>query len=185
MVAPGMVIKNKTIVICAVLLLLPLIGYRAGRLAGGRMLAGIVMRESSFPLLISRPVTQFYDLYVLINSGNPFSRISGYYLLLDNNMIDEVFLLERYRKEELFAIRRTILWILGFSQDAGVVLRDYAALYNESDEPMKKEILALMKRKDRDYYRAFVRDGRVDKKLLPRESPEYNDYPPMPGPRSR
>ena len=174
-----MVIKNKIVSICAIGLVLAIIGYQAGRLAGGRMLAGILMKESSFPFLLSKPVSQFYNMYVLLNSGNPFNRISGYYSLLDNNMIDEEFLLDRYRKEELFAIKRTIVWILGFSRDTGMVLRDYAALFKEADEPMKKAILELMKRKDRAYYLGFVRDNRIDKRLEPREGREYNDYPPV------
>ncbi len=172
-----MVIKNKIVMICAICVMLTVIGYRVGRLAGGRMLADILMKESSLPLLLSRPVSQFYDMYVLINSGNPFSRISGYYSLMDNNMIDEQFLLDRYRKEEIFAIRRTILWVLGFSHDTGMVMRDYAALFKEADEPMKKEILALMKRKDRAFYAKFVRNNRINEKMMPREGREYNDYP--------
>src|SRR4030067_1437562 len=68
-------------------ILLPVLlvfGYWSGRVIGTRFLLNLLSSDSLFPLLISRPVDQFYEIALLLNSRNPYSRLSGYYSLLDN-----------------------------------------------------------------------------------------------------
>jgi hypothetical protein len=141
-------------------------GIIMGRFIGNRFVASMVLKNSTLPLLFTRPVNQFYDMYVLMNSGNPYSRLSGYYSLIDNKMINNEFLMERYQKEENFAIKRTILWILSFSNDSQGVLKFYASIFNENTL-MMKDILVLMKRINADYYMKFVETRKIDKKLMP------------------
>lgn len=134
--------RSYAILLAAVLLA----GYGAGRVAGNRLVEGVVLGESRFPLLVSRPVGQFYDIYRMLNSRNPFSRLSGYYALVDNMMIDEEFLIERYGVERFPVTRKTILWALSFSENRRSVADFYRSVYGESDEEIKSEIRGHMKR---------------------------------------
>jgi hypothetical protein len=144
---------------CAVILLGVAItgGFFMGRSAGDRLVRGVLLRESKLPLLLSRPVYQFYDIYTLLNSGNPFSRLSGYYSLVDAKMIDIEFIRERYDREQVPVIRRTLLWVLGFSRDRAAALKFYASRYDTGDEETKKDILAMMKRLDPAFYGKFIK----------------------------
>ncbi len=123
-----------------------LAGYGAGRVTGNRLVEGVILGESRMPLLVSKPVGQFYDIYRLLNSANPFSRLSGYYALVDNMMIDEGFLIERYGVERFAVTRRTILWALSFSENSRKVADFYRSIYGESDGETQSEIRGLMKR---------------------------------------
>jgi hypothetical protein len=136
-------------------------GFLLGRGAGTRLMEGMLLHEHRFPLLLSRPVYQFYDIHTLLNSNNPFSRLSGYYSLVDANMTDPDFIRERYAREQLPVIRKTLLWVLGFSKDRDAALRCYASLYDSSDDEMKREILAAMKRLGPAFYREFLEKNRV------------------------
>jgi hypothetical protein len=153
-------LKTSAYILC-VLAVTVSAGFFIGRGAGNRFVEGILLRESRFPLLLSRPVYQFYDIYTLINSQNPFSRLSGYYSLVDANMIDLEFIKERYAQEQVPVIRRTLLWVLGFSKERTAVLRYYASLYNSSDDDMKKDILAMMQRLDPAFHREFIKKNRA------------------------
>ena len=151
-----------------------LIGYAAGRMLGNRFVEDVVLQKARFPLLLSRPVSQFYDIYTLINSNNPYSRLSGYYSLVDNKMINEQFLMERFRREQNDALRGSILWILGNSSDRGGVVRFYTSVYDESSDTIKKRILGFMKRVDNDYYMKFIKKNRIDDGFITGEGQEIN-----------
>jgi hypothetical protein len=171
-----MKIQIKTIMVSiAVAIATLLLGYSAGRMLGNRFVEDIVLQQGRFPLLLSRPVSQFYDIYTLINSNNPFSRLSGYYSLVDNKMINEQFLMERFRREQNEALCGSILWILSNSGDRRGVVRFYASVYNDSSDAIKKRILGLMKRVDRDYYMKFIAKNKIDANLITDEGHEVND----------
>lgn len=142
-------------------------GFAAGRLLGHRLVEGVILGRQRLPLLLSQPVAQLTDVYALISSGNYFSRLSGYYALRENGMIDHAFLAERFKTEKEPAVKRTIVWALSFSGDTAAVLNFYAAVYPESDDSLKREILKLMKRLDEAYYLDFAARNRVGKTLLP------------------
>ncbi len=146
---------------------LALTGYGAGLLLGGRFMESIILREGRFPLLLSRPVNQFYDVYSLINSANPFSRLSGYYSLVDNNMVSEDFIAERYGKERFVVIQRTLLWALSRSRDRKKALKFYASVYPASDDSLKKDILRHMMRLDGSYYHSFILRNKVNPSFIP------------------
>jgi len=151
-----------------------LFGYFTGRLLGNRFVENVVLQQGRFPLLLSRPVNQFYDIYTLINSNNPFSRLSGYYSLVDNKMINEQFLMERFRREQNEALSGSILWILSYSGDNDAVVTFYASVYNNSSDPIKKRILSLMKRVNKDYYMKFIKKNKIDVRLITGEGHEIN-----------
>lgn len=149
-------------------------GYSAGRLLGSRFVEDILLQQARFPLLFSRPVSQFYDIYTLINSSNPYSRLSGYYSLVDNKMINEQFLMERFRHEQNDALRGSILWILSHSNDREGVVRFYTSVYDESSDNMKKRILGFMKCVDNNYYLKFIKKNKIDDSFMNGEGHEVN-----------
>ncbi len=153
-------LKTRVGAFCALALFVS-IGFFIGWGAGNRLIEGMLLHETRFPLLLSRPVYQFYDIFNLLNSNNPYSRLSGYYSLVDANMIDPGFIRERYSREQVPVIRRTLLWVLGLSKDRDEALRSYVSLYDASDDDMKREILGMMKRLDPAFYGEFIKKNRV------------------------
>jgi hypothetical protein len=135
-------------------------GFAIGRGVGSWFVEGVLLRQARFPLLLSRPVYQFYDIYTLISSNNPFSRLSGYYSLIDANMIDDEFIRNRYQQEQVPVIKRTLLWILGFSKNKSATLKYYTSLYESGDPETRKDILELMERLDPTYYTDFLKKVR-------------------------
>jgi hypothetical protein len=154
-------------VIAALCIALLATGYGAGRLIGTRFMESIILKEGRLPLLLSRPVSQFYDVYSLINSNNPFSRLSGYYSLVDNNLVNVQFIADRYGREQFIVIQRTLLWVLSYTKDTGTALKFYASIYNTCDGSLKKDILRYMIRLDKKYYDGFIKANKVDRLLLP------------------
>ena len=157
--------KAATLVLFPVLILM---GFIMGRFFGKGFVTNLILKDSMFPLLLSRPVNQFYDMYILINSRNPYSRLSGYYSLIDNKMINNQFLMERYQNEENYVTKRTILWILSFSEDSDSVLKFYASIFDKNDI-LWRDVLVFMMRVNREYYTKFIEINKIDRKLLPAE----------------
>ncbi len=149
--------KNRWAAYGAILLVAVFLGYAAGRGLGSRLVERVVIGESRFPLLLAKPVGQFIDIYRLLNSDNPFSRLSGYYSLVDNRMIDEDFIIERFRAERLDVTRTTLLWILSFSRDADRVMDFYESIYSDSDVAIQAEIRRHMQRVNAVRYAEFLR----------------------------
>ncbi len=143
------------------------IGYGAGLLIGSRFMESIILKEWRFPLLLSRPVNQFYNVYSLINSSNPFSRLSGYYSLVDNNMVNEQFIADRYGREPFIVIQRTLLWVFSHGKDRDKAVKFYTSIYKTSDDSLRKDILRYMKRLDEKYYNGFVKENKVEGALIP------------------
>jgi hypothetical protein len=83
-------------------------------------------------------------------------------------MINNQFLMERYQNEENYVIKRTILWIMSFSEDSDSVLKFYASVFDKNDM-LFKDILVYMKHVNLEYYKKFIEIHKIDKKLLPAE----------------
>jgi hypothetical protein len=157
--------KAATLALFPVLILM---GFMAGRVIGKGLISNLILKDRMFPLLLSRPIDQFYGMHILLNSANPYSRLSGYYSLIDNKMINNEFLIDRYKNEDDFVIKRTILWILSYSEDSRGVLKFFSSIYDKSDI-ITKDMLAYMRHIDKGYYAKFIEVHKIDKKLLPFE----------------
>ncbi len=155
--------KAATLIVVPVLIL---IGFMVGKPLGKGLISNLVLRDSLFPLLLSRPIDQFFGMHILLNSPNPYSRLSGYYSLFDNRMINAEFLIERFKIEENYVIKRTILWILSFSEDPKQVLKFYSALYDKNDI-IARDVLVHMRNLDKGYYEKFIEVHKVNKRMLP------------------
>jgi hypothetical protein len=82
--------------------------------------------------------------------------------------------MERFPREQNEALSGSILWILSYSGDTDAVVTFYASIYNNSSDPIKKRILGLMKRVNKDYYMKFIKKNKIDARLVPDEGHEIN-----------
>jgi len=160
--------------IAGICLLLAGAGFYAGRVLGDRFVEDIVLGEGRLPLLLSRPVNRFYEVYTLIHSENRLSRLAGYYGLADNGIINLEFLAERFRLEQDPPLQAAIVWVAARSGDTDGVLRFYSSVFSDSSDSVKKRILGLMKGLNNDYFMKFIRDNRIDPGAMPEDGREIN-----------
>ncbi len=159
-----------------ILLLIPAFmgGYYWGRYTGSYGVQKLVSGGEGLLFLLFRPAHQFFHTYSMLNSNSEVIRLSGYYSLLDNNIIDEDFLMERYRDEGSIPVKRTIIWLMGFSDDFEKIKGYFNTTYNESHTEVKREILRIIRRRNPDYYKKFIVIKKVSKDLWVDEA----DYDP-------
>ncbi|MCP4138007.1 MAG: hypothetical protein GY754_43995 [bacterium] len=143
-----------------------LFGYFYGRVTGSLIIKSFLTSSRRLSLILYRPATEFYTMRKLLRSENELERLSGYYALLDNNMIDEDYLLELYTLEPSIVVKRTIIWILGFSDDFDSVKKSYSKIYAKADPLIKNEILRTLRRNDKEYYQKFIEQHKVKSEIL-------------------
>ncbi len=141
-------------------------GYSFGRLTGTRAVKEMVTGGEGLFFLLLGPAHQFFQVYRMLNSNSEVIRLSGYYSMLDNNIIDEGFLRERYRDETSIPVKRTIIWLMGFSGDFEDMKKFFNKIYDESHREVKREILRIFQRRDPAYFKEFTRRKKGSGKLL-------------------
>ncbi len=155
--------KFAFIFLCIILIV---IGYKAGNFIGAKYISEFYSNGSRSLFSLYRPANEYFKIYGSLNSINAYERLTGYYSLLDNKIIDEEFLFDRYKREELSTAKLTIVWILSFSKNIKKVEDIYGAIYAGSNYAIKKEILRALFRMDRSAFNDFARKFKVDEKLL-------------------
>ena len=144
--------------------LLVALGLAAGITTGNHMIKGLISKGSLSLFLLYRPSSKYIETARLLRSNSETERLTGYYSLLENKKMDSDFLIKRYKKESLF-IKRSIIWLLGFSGDkniSGFLAKEYiGATVN-----IKKEILRSIKKIDASFFDQFSKTLFADKKLL-------------------
>jgi hypothetical protein len=140
-------------------------GYASGHMIGTELIKRFVTGRSGLLLLLSRPAYEFVQSASMLNSDSGFKRISGYYSLFENRNIDAAFLIERYRREGDEYIKRTIIWLLGYSDGNPGVLKFLSQEYKTAGESFKRELLKAMKKLSESYYIEFIKDNNVNNKL--------------------
>ena len=140
-------------------------GYASGHMIGTELIKRFVTGRSGLLLLLSRPAYESVQSASMLNSDSGLKRISGYYSLFENRNIDAAFLIERYRREGDEYIKRTIIWLLGYSDGSSGVLKFLSREYKAADERFKREILRSMKKLSENYYSEFIKDNNVNKRL--------------------
>jgi len=155
---------NKKVIIFLVLAGVLAAGYFFGRISGKIMLYNIVSGNSRASFLLYRPSSQFFKTYSLLNSEQELSRLSGYYSLLDNRIIDNTYLYERYELETSNAVKRTIIWVMGFSDDFESTLDIYEKVFSQSSRGIQNEIIGIIKREKEDYLNDFLKKIKTYKK---------------------
>ncbi|MFC1670027.1 hypothetical protein ACFL20_06500 [Spirochaetota bacterium] len=149
--------KYKYPVLTLLFLIILLIGYIAGKFAGSHIVSGLLVNKNRVAFLLYRPAKQYFEVYRLINSENELKRLSGYYSLLDNKIVDVNFLSERYFKENSSYVKRTIIWILGRADDFGEVMKIYKKIYKGGDKSTRRDIIESVKRRGEKYHGEFLK----------------------------
>jgi len=160
--------KNyKTVFIFPLICLLLLsTGYFFGRLTGINLVKSVIIDGSIAPLVFSNQVRKSIEIIRLLNSKDELERLTGYYSLLDNKIVDENYLLERFQMEKSYPIKRSILWIMSFSDNFDEVTEIYGSIFKGAPVGIKKEILMSLKRVDEYHYLQFVKEHKVGNHLL-------------------
>lgn len=149
--------RNIAIIALIILALSFLFGAGIGRFLLGRLVTG----QDALAFVMSRPTREFVVISRLVNSRSELDRLSGYYALLDNGMLDTGFFAERLQKEISPVVRRTIVWILGFSGNREEALSVLSAAFDSAGPRIKREVLLSMQRIDEKYYNDFVQKKRA------------------------
>jgi hypothetical protein len=141
-----------------ILLLVPVFigGYYSGKLTGSYAVKKMVTDGGGIFFLLFRPAHQFFQVYRMLNSNSEVIRLSGYYSMLDNNIIDEEFLEKRYLDERSIPVKRSIIWLMGFSGDFEEIKKFFNEIYDESPREVKREILRIFQRRDPVYFKDFT-----------------------------
>ncbi len=135
------------------------LGLGIGLSCGSVMLHRALLADSA-AFFLFRPAGEFFSVYSMINSDNDLIRLSGYYSMLDYGHGDDAFLMERYSLERSDTVKRTIVWMLGFSHGSGVA-KFLTDSYADSSGPIKGQILKSLSRVDPGGYRDFIRKNSI------------------------
>lgn len=148
------IIRKYRIYIIALLLLLG--GYAAGSRIGFHVIEEAVFSGGATVMMIYKPAYKFISMYRSVNDNDEMKRLQGYYSLLENNMLDTSFLFKRFEEEKQQVNKRTIIWLLGFSEEHAEVSDFFSTHYRSANSRMRKEMLRSLKRMSDDVFRDFV-----------------------------
>jgi hypothetical protein len=156
----------KKLPIYLIILLLTATGFLGGSAAGRGMLLGLFNSNASAVMLFFEPAMQYFVSFHMLNSSDEMKRLSGYYSLLDLDLIDSEFLGKRYEKEQNVAVKRTILWVLSYSDDHDEVFELFSALFPEEQDSLKREMLKSLKRMDEYFFLQFIEMHNIDTRFI-------------------
>ena len=160
-------LEYKSILILLIISIILLFsGFFIGRSFGQYMFTDFLKGSSKLGLILYRPSLEYFTIFKLINSSDELERLSGYYSLLENRIIDEKFLNQRFLMEESILIKRTIIWILGSSESFIEIMEFYNKVYSGSNLQIKKEIIRIIKNRDEHYYHEFIKKNNIEKNVL-------------------
>ncbi len=149
--------RSSTITTIGALIIVIAMGFIAGVVSGNILMRQFITGKGTAALLLYRPSFEYFRAVRLLNNDNEFKRIEGYYALYDIRKVDIPFLLDRYERENSIYIKRTIVWLMGFSGNAQLAIRAYSGIYDASPDGIKKEILRSIIRLDRDSIHDFLK----------------------------
>lgn len=150
--------------IVAVLLLSLSLGLGGGVIIGRELLHKALLSDAT-AFFIFRPAGEFFSVYSLINSRSELKRLSGYYSLMEYGHSDDAFLIERYSLERSPVVKRTIVWILGFSGERGPVMKFLSDAYPETSGALRVQILQSLSRVSPERYRDFMKKNSIKNDL--------------------
>lgn len=151
----------------SLLLLMFIICHTIGNLLGRHLITKFITEDSrSIFLLLNRPAYEYIHTARMLRSNNDIKRLSGYYSLLDYKKVDAAFLIDSYKREEAIYTKRSIIWLLGYSENRERVLEFLSNEYKneQNSDRIKREILRTIKRIDKNYFSKFVKSQGIGKK---------------------
>lgn len=132
-------------------------GVFTGVISGGTIMSGFVSAGTRVPFVFFTPSLEFFNIYRMINSPDEMERLSGYYSLYEKKIPHVEFLSERFDDERSVTIKRTIIWIIGGSQDRAASVRFFERVFDLNDTSVKTEIIKSLKRYGKAEYDEFIK----------------------------
>ena len=148
------------------LLLISFTGYITGLLVNEFIISDFFKGESRLSYLLYHPSFEYIYIRDLLNSSNELLRLSAYYALFEYGRIDEDILIDRYKNEKSDYIKRTSIWMMGYSNDMEKIKRFFSMEYSRANYRIKREMLRSLKRLDVDTLNIFIKDLNIDNKIL-------------------
>ncbi len=142
-----------------------LAGLGIGSWIGAHMITSLITGNGRLGLLLYKPSFEHLVTVSLLNSDNELKRIEGYYALRDSGKIEINYLTERYKAEEALYIRRTIIWLMGYSGDHRFAVKALSSLYADAAHPLKIEILRSLAKIDANLLDTFIKEHKVTKDI--------------------
>ncbi|HOS41074.1 MAG TPA: hypothetical protein PLG31_15185 [Spirochaetota bacterium] len=133
------------------------LGMGIGAVLGGQLIDLLLYSNKKNISLLYRPAKEYIQLANRLQNPDEYNRITSYYLIQEVNRIDVDFLAERYRREERGYLRRTIIWVIGFSGDLQRSYRFFDDIYSEAEKDQQREILRSLRRLNRGRYHEFIK----------------------------
>ncbi len=158
--------RKDIIRVVVFLSLILILGYGIGVAAGNVFIRSFITGKSRLLLLLFRPSSGFIKSIAMLNSSNELERLTGYYSMLYNDKIDMDYLMERYKMETSVHLKRTIIWLTGYSRDTGRMVDEFTVLYNGADPVVKKEILRTLHRRETGLLQKFIKANEVKPEML-------------------
>ncbi len=150
----------------AVLLAIGLSGYAVGYSINTFLFSRFLGGGSGLMYLIYQPTFEHVYVRNRLYSDNDLIRLSAYYALFDYGRIDESLFMKRYAEESAPYIRRTLIWMLGYSANSQKVLHFFEKEFRASSQDMQVEMLKSLKRSDSRLLDEFIRSMKVADPLV-------------------
>jgi len=131
-------------------------GLAIGGFLGRTSLNKVAAGEVTAALVLFNPSSVYIDTVKLLNSSDPFKRLSGYYAYSDTRLIDFEYLYKRFTEEESPLIKNTIIWAASQSEKTGDVIIFYKKVFKIGSKRNQEFILNYIETKDPELYNDFI-----------------------------
>jgi hypothetical protein len=158
--------SKRKILFCFFFFFLAGISYFLGSNIGYSLIENAMTERITALFILYKPAQSFQGAYRHLNSENELIRLSGYYFLLENQMINDDFLIERYAAETNEVNKRTLIWLLGYSSNQKAVIAFYNTIFQNSSLRIQKEILRSVQRFGDESVKDFIQKQKVSGDIL-------------------
>jgi hypothetical protein len=131
-------------------------GIAAGNFLGRTSLNKVAAGEITAALVLFNPSSVYIDTVKLLNSRDPFKRLSGYYAYSDTRLIDLDYLYKRFTEEESPVIKNAIIWTASRSGKTDDVIYFFKKVYKLGSKRNQEFILNYIETKDVKLYNDFI-----------------------------
>ncbi len=157
---------NPLAIRIALVLSVGLFGYATGYSINAFFFSRFLGGGSGLMYLVYQPTFEHVYVRNRLYSDNDLIRLSAYYALFDYGRIDESLLMRRYTEESEPYIKRSLIWMLGYSANSRRVLHFFEKEYRASSPELQVEMLKSLRRIDAMLFDEFIRSMKVAEPLV-------------------
>ncbi len=150
----------------ALVLSVALFGYAIGYSINAFFLSRFLGGGSGLMYLVYQPTFEHVYVRNRLYSDNDLIRLSAYYALFDYGRIDESLFMRRYTEESEPYIKRSLIWMLGYSANSRKILQFFEKEYKASPPELQVEMLKSLSRIDIRLLDEFIRSMKVADPLV-------------------